>query len=190
MSKKIGGRPAALTAPEQAQMAALWLSGTSTQELAERFKVSASTVRNLLRKSGVTAEMRDAIGSAGVSDNSEAILADYAALDDPGTNVLECMSWLHEALMISARHVTSDPNYVGNEAQRRKELRDIASAMAKVLPGHTMNKATKALEKDSRELERGAGPQMERVPRRPKRGRRPLAGDAPEHHGTKRGGKR
>lgn len=87
-------------------------------------------------------------------------------LGDPPKDPLAAQEWLHRAMILSAHDAMIDENI--SPATRRKELRTISAAAAKLLPHARLYQAEQLIKSDRDELERRrvqrAGATLERRP--------------------------
>lgn len=87
-------------------------------------------------------------------------------LGDPPTDPLAAQEWLHRAMILSAADAAVDHKISARE--RRKELRTISTAAAKLLPHARLYQAEQLIKRDRLELETRqrarSGAQLERRP--------------------------
>lgn len=150
--------PRTKLAPEQIdELCGRFAAGASSRDLAADYGIALRTVKSYLRSRGVTKETRAALSTGGLSGEMDPATeaSYYAGLEDAkGGDPLGDLEWLHRALIATARQVIADPAYNGQPARRRKELRDIATAVGKIVSPSALADAKRLISADSDDLEK------------------------------------
>lgn len=149
------------------ELCARFVRGETQADLAVAFGIGERTVTRHLKRRGVDQKSREVMAAGGPVGQSLApaqAASFYTELGDPPDDPLGGVEWLRKALIASAQQALVDPVFAGAEALRRKELREIASAVGRVITPAAMYDAKNLINADSEDLEKTkAGP--EQVPR-------------------------
>lgn len=132
-----------------------WVAGATTEHLAHEYGVGKRTVERYLKSRGVDKNTRAQVNApgSGAAMTPQVASSFFASLGEPDEDPLGSVEWLRKALIASARQALVDPLYVGSEALRRKELREIASAVGKVITPAAMYDAKQLINADNEDLE-------------------------------------
>lgn len=139
-----------------------WVAGATTEQLSHEYGVGKRTIGRYLKDRGIDQKTRNQVQApgSGAAMTPDVASSFFANLGEPDSDPLGSVEWLRKALIASARQALVDPLYVGKEALRRKELREIASAVGKVITPAAMFDAKKLINADNEDLEKTkAGPE-------------------------------
>jgi hypothetical protein len=145
------GRSSKLTDGQVAQAGARYLAGERVADLADELAVGEETLRRAFRRAEISRRKRPT-----AADLEHALDPDaFRDLGEPPLDdALGAAEWMYKVLARSALQALKDPAYVGTETMRRKELREIASAMGRLQPITALYDARRLITTDSAELEK------------------------------------
>lgn len=160
-----------LSEREERALVMLWRdAGASGRELAVEYEITERTVWNILARHGITSADREKQpherNAPPPAPIDPATAAELTELGPPDPDPLKAIAWMHRALAITAWQALREPAHQvdGGEFGRRKELREIARAMASVTPQSAIYQATKIIKADADTPTKPAGPELEDAP--------------------------
>lgn len=145
----------ALNEAQVATAGARYLAGEGAASIAGDLGCSEATLRRWLRKAGITAGMRTTATPAATGLDADDAARDFEDLGDlPVDDPLAAAAWVFRALAKSAEQALRDPSpRRGAEADRRRELREIAGSMSRLIPTSVLTEAKRLVERGNRDLD-------------------------------------
>jgi hypothetical protein len=139
----------ALTDEQEEILVQRRIAGVAVAALTREYHITAPTVRNILKRRGVTPAMIAHPERRAARKPRPDFREAFEALGDPPEDPILAAEWMHRNLMLAARQVSTDPEYDASPADRNKALVQISRAANAALPNATVAKALRHIRDDA-----------------------------------------